>query len=84
MEKWRSWVNGETDWLFFVVGPLDMLEVQKRPLKIHKHCAKNEISVKEFFSKCDQIRSFLWIWTHLLNDYLMETFILCAVKVVVM
>ena len=36
-------------------------------------------SIKDFFSKCDQIRSFLWIWTHSLKKSLMGNFILCAV-----
>ena len=35
--------------------------------------------IKDFFSKCDQIRSFLRIWSHLLKKYLMENFIFCAV-----
>ena len=39
---------------------------------------KMKFSIKEFFSKCDQIRSFLRIWTHLLKNSLMENFILCA------
>ena len=29
-------------------------------------------SIKNFFSKCHQIRSFLGIWSHLLKKYLME------------
>ena len=34
---------------------------------------------KDFSSKCDQIRSFLWIWSHLLEKSLMENFIfLCS------
>ena len=36
-------------------------------------------SIKEFFSKCDQIHSFLRIWSHLLKKSLMENFIFCAV-----
>ena len=36
-------------------------------------------SIKNFFSKCDQIRSFLRIWSHLLKKPLMENFIFCAV-----
>ena len=36
--------------------------------------------VKDFFSKCDQIRSFLGIWSHLLKKSLMDNFIFCAVK----
>ena len=41
---------------------------------------KMKFSMKDFFSKCDQIRSFLRIWSHLLKKYLMENFIFCAVK----
>ena len=37
-----------------------------------------KFSIKDFFSKCDQIRSFLRIWSHLLNKSLMENFIFCA------
>ena len=35
---------------------------------------------KNFFSKRDQICSFLRIWSHLLNKSSMENFIFCAVK----
>ena len=35
-------------------------------------------SIKDFFSKCDQILSFLR--SHLLKKFLMENFIFCAVK----
>ena len=35
--------------------------------------------IKDFFSKCDQIRSFLRIWSHLLKKSLAENFIFCAV-----
>ena len=38
-----------------------------------------EFSIKDFFSKCDQIRSFPRIWSHLLKKALMENFIFCAV-----
>ena len=39
-----------------------------------------KFSIKDFFSKCDQIRSFLRIWSHLLKKSLMENFIFCAVE----
>ena len=39
-----------------------------------------KFSIKDFFSKCDQIRSFLPIWSHLLKKFLMENFIICAVE----
>ena len=34
-----------------------------------------KFSIKDFFSKCDQIRSFLRIWSHLLKKSFMENFI---------
>ena len=36
--------------------------------------------IKDFFSKCDQIRRKLRIWSHLLKKSLMENFILCAMN----
>ena len=38
-----------------------------------------KFSIKDFFSKCDQTRSFLRIWSHLLKKSLVENFIFCAV-----
>ena len=40
---------------------------------------KMKFSIKDFFSKCDQIRRKLRIWSHLLKKSLMESFIFCAV-----
>ena len=42
---------------------------------------KMKFSNKDFFSKCDQIRSFLRNWSHLLKKSLMENFIFCAVSI---
>ena len=40
---------------------------------------KMKFSITGFFSKCDQIRSFLRIWLHLLKKSLMENFFfLCS------
>ena len=39
---------------------------------------KMKFSIKDFFSKWDQIRSFLRIWPHLLKKYLTENFTFCA------
>ena len=36
---------------------------------------KMKFSIKDFFSKCDQIRRKLRIWSDLLNKTLMENFI---------
>ena len=38
-----------------------------------------KFSVKDFFSKCDQIPGKLRIWSHLLKKSLMWSFIFCAV-----
>ena len=40
---------------------------------------KMKFSIKDFFSKYDQIRSFLWIWSHLLKKSLVKNFIFYAV-----
>ena len=41
---------------------------------------KMKFFIKDLFSKCDQIRSFLRIWSHLLKKSLMENFIFfCSV-----
>ena len=37
-----------------------------------------KFSIKDFSSKCDQIRRFLRIWSHLLEKSLIENFIFCA------
>ena len=42
---------------------------------------KLKFSIKDLFSKCDQIRSFLRIWSHLLKKSLMENFIFWAVHI---
>ena len=35
-------------------------------------------SIKDLLSKCEPTCSFLWIWSHLLNNSLMENFSFCA------
>ena len=40
---------------------------------------KMKFSIKDFCSKCDQIRSFLRTWSYLLKKYLIENFIFYAV-----
>ena len=48
------------------------------PVTIAVH--KMEFSIKDFSSKCDQIRRKLRIWSNLLKKSLMENFIFCAVS----
>ena len=45
---------------------------------------KMKFSIKNFFSKCDQIHSLLRVWSHLLKKSLMENFIFCAVDIELM
>ena len=42
-----------------------------------------KFSINDFFSKYDQIRSFLRIWSHVLKKSLMENFIFFAACVAV-
>ena len=43
---------------------------------------KMKFSIRDFFSKCDQIHRTLQIWSHLLKKSLMESFIFFAVPTV--
>ena len=40
---------------------------------------KMKFSIKDFFSKCDQIHSFLRFWSHLLKKSLIQNLAFCAV-----
>ena len=42
---------------------------------------KMKFFIKNFFSKCDQLSSFLRIYSHLLTKSLIENFIFCAVLI---
>ena len=43
---------------------------------------KTKFSIKDSFSKCDQMRNFLGIWSHLLKQSVKENSIFCAVLIV--
>ena len=47
------------------------------------HCTKIKFSIKDFFSKRNQIRRKLRIWSHLLKKSLMENLVFCAVDRVI-
>ena len=54
---------------------------------MHEHkkpdtAQRMKFSIKDFFSKCDQISRKMRIWSHLLKKSLMENFIFCAVQTV--
>ena len=62
-------------------GFLPYLNTIRNFLKKYLTAQKIKFSIKDFFSKCDQICSFLRIWSHLLKKSLMEDFIFCAVAI---
>ena len=41
---------------------------------------KMKFSMKDCFSKCDQVHRKLCFWSHLLKKYLMDNFSFCAVR----
>ena len=48
-------------------------------MKLAYTAQKMKFSIKDFHSKCDQIRRKLRSWSHLLEKSSMENFIFCAV-----
>ena len=86
--KYGAWVSWWlTLWVFvfyydyllsreFSQGDCDLLKLDKFE---ERTTQKIKFSIEDFFSKCDQIFSFLQIWSHLLEKSLMENFIFCAV-----
>ena len=70
-----------SDFYKLVVTVLKMF-LQKKPkiIKCMSYTAqKMKLSTKDFFNKCDQIRSFLRISSHILKKSLMENFTFCVV-----
>ena len=67
--------------LFLVLLGLVTLIIKRHFFHLLFAAQKTKFSIKDFFSKCDKIRSFLRIWSHLLKKPLMENFIFCAVIV---
>ena len=53
------------------------------PLRICDNPQKLKYFIKGFFSECDQICSFLRIWSHLLKKSLMENFLVSILHSVV-
>ena len=64
------------------IRPLRLSTSHICPCKLYtseKKKKKRKFFIKDFLSKCDQIRSFLRIWSHLLKKSLTKNFIFCAV-----
>ena len=51
------------------------IEISSHQISVNITAKKMKFSIKDFSSKCDQIRRKLRIWSHLLKKYLMENFI---------
>ena len=76
---WRRVVCGCHRFLSFTLRIIQKLSnaiLFKDPLTAQKM----KFSSKDFFSKCDQIRGKLRIWSHLLRKSLMENFIFCVLS----
>ena len=52
----------------------------KMVYKAQATAQKRKFSIKDFFSKCDQICRLLRIWSHLLKKSLIENFIFYAMS----
>ena len=63
-------------WYHYVITVKLTLQAPKGTLSAQKM----KFSIKDLVNKCDQIRNFLRIWSHLLKKPLMENFIFCAVS----
>ena len=55
-------------------------KLQFPKMSLNPTAQKIKFSIKDFFSKCDQVRSKLRIWSHLLKKSLMQNLIFCAVS----
>ena len=73
-----TWSVQEGD-LLKKVGMFTRYSKLKESLNSWNTAQKIKFSIKDFFSKCDQIRRKLRLWSHLLKKSLKENFIFCAV-----
>ena len=64
---------------FFLVYPYMKYDKIWRRISITDTTQKMKFSIKDFFSKCDQIPMKLRFWSHSLKKSLIEHFIFCAV-----
>ena len=69
-------MNGKTDYLTL---ENDNLYTDMIKWIFHYTAQKMKFTITDFFSKCDQIRRKLRIWSHLLKKFVMVNFIFCAV-----
>ena len=65
--------------MLYTVNITETMEFSDDFKRNSSYWRKMKFSINDFFSQCDQIRSFLWNWSHLLKKSLMENLIFCAV-----
>ena len=67
----------------FQIQPfMDLVKPRLIPADFINTTQKMKFPIQDFFSKCDQIHSFLRIWSHLLKKCLMKNFVFCEKKVI--
>ena len=72
--SYKSWRSIKDCFTFSTDMMRALVSVPVTPQKI-------KFSIRNFFRKCDQILSFLRIWSHLLKKSLIENFTFCAMSV---
>ena len=78
---WRLYFKNICEELLFSFAEFQQRISSLRPEKSLTHTAqKMKFSIKDFLCKCDQILSFLRIWSHSLKKSLMGNFIFWAVR----
>ena len=73
---WKQTITIKFSPVYFGIRHSRYLWTFCQELSLHK---KMKFYIKDFFSKCDQIRRFPRICSHLLKKFFMENFIFCAV-----
>ena len=53
--------------LYFLCNDVDSTQTYKYVLNGSLTAQNIKFSMKDFFSKCDQIHCLLWIWSHLMK-----------------
>ena len=75
----RQWCHFTIHYDYFILNS-KIYYIISRVFFKENTAQKSKFSIKDFFSKCEKIRSFLRIWSHFLKKSLMENFIFCAMK----
>ena len=68
------------DWKLLQSKNVDLIE-NSYITEVHLGTKKMKFSFKNYLCKCDQIRSYMRIWSHLLKKFSMKNFIFCKVQV---